>query len=130
MRQQLAAAHSRDEVLRFLGYRARTALAQGRPPGPETSIMKLFMAGHLAALGSLGKALQGASGLLTGGDDAWSVEARAAAGAPGEAGELTDPAILTWRFLYAPSIGIAGGTNQVQRSIIGERVLGLPREPK
>ena len=126
VRQQLAAAHTRDEVLRFLGYRARTALAQGRPPGPETSIMKLFMAGHLAELGSLGKALQGARGLLTGGDDAWSTVGRDARGPD----EQTDPGILTWRFLYAPSIGIAGGTNQVQRSIIGERVLGLPREPK
>jgi alkylation response protein AidB-like acyl-CoA dehydrogenase len=127
VRQELAAAHSRNEVLRFLGYRARTALAQGRPPGPETSIMKLFMAGHLTALGSLGKSLQGAGGLLTGGEDAIpSCVAAVDADAPSG----VDPAILNWRFLYAPSIGIAGGTNQVQRSIIGERVLGLPREPK
>ena len=126
VRQQLAAAHSRDEVLRFLGYRARTSLAQGQPPGPETSIMKLFLAGHLAELGSLGKALQGASGLLTGGADATP----APVGGGTALDERTDPSILNWRFLYAPSVGIAGGTNQVQRSIIGERVLGLPREPK
>ncbi|HEY5154758.1 MAG TPA: acyl-CoA dehydrogenase family protein [Acidimicrobiales bacterium] len=126
VRQHLAAAHSRDEVLRFLGYRARTALAQGRPPGPETSIMKLFMADHLAKLGSLGKMVQGASGLLTGGEGAESTQVLAGSGAE----VATGPAILNWRFLYAPSIGIAGGTNQVQRSIIGERVLGLPREPK
>ena len=42
----------------------------------------------------------------------------------GEEGSAT----LTWRLLYSPSTGIAGGTNEVQRSIIGERVLGLPRE--
>ncbi|HEX7443114.1 MAG TPA: acyl-CoA dehydrogenase family protein, partial [Acidimicrobiales bacterium] len=109
VRQELAAAYTRDEILRFLGYRSRTALAHGRPPGPETSITKLFMAGHLAGMGSLGKALEGADGLLVGEHDA---------------------RLRTWRFLYAPSIGIAGGTNEVQRSIIGERVLGLPRGPK
>jgi alkylation response protein AidB-like acyl-CoA dehydrogenase len=73
--------------------------------------MKLFMADHLRRSGSLGKALQGAAGMLAGSDDDGSN-------------------VLTWRFLQATAISIAGGTNEVQRSIIGERVLGLPRDPK
>ena len=43
---------------------------------------------------------------------------------------LEGSATLTWRLLFSPSTGIAGGTNEVQRSIIGERVLGLPREER
>ena len=67
VRQQLAATHIRGEVLTYLGYRARTAMAQGRPPGPETSVVKLSMADHLARSGSLAKALEGAAGMLDGG---------------------------------------------------------------
>ncbi|MFN8040734.1 MAG: acyl-CoA dehydrogenase family protein [Acidimicrobiales bacterium] len=40
------------------------------------------------------------------------------------------PGYFTQRFLYAPSLTIAGGSSEVQRNIIGERVLGLPGEPK
>ena len=111
VRQELAAAHARTEILRYLGYRAQTAMSAGRAPGPETSIMKLFMAGHLRRMGSLGKALQGADGMLAGTDDDGSN-------------------LVTWRFLHATAISIAGGTNEVQHSIIGERVLGLPRDPE
>jgi alkylation response protein AidB-like acyl-CoA dehydrogenase len=109
VRQALAEAHSRMQILTFLGYRARTAVSQGRAPGPETSVIKLAFAQHFARLASLAKSLQGASGMLV--DD-------------GVEGSAT----LTWRLLYSPSTGIAGGTNEVQRSIIGERVLGLPRD--
>jgi alkylation response protein AidB-like acyl-CoA dehydrogenase len=111
VRQDLAAAHTRTEILGYLGYRAQTAMAHGRAPGPETSIMKLFMADHLRRTGSLGKAILGADGMLAGSREDGSN-------------------LLTWRFLQATAISIAGGTNEVQRSIIGERVLGLPRDPK
>ncbi len=111
VRQELAAAHSRMQILNYLGYRARTAISQGGVPGPETSVLKLAFADHFRRLASLAKSLQGASGMLD--DD-------------GQDGSAT----LTWRLLFSPSTGIAGGTNEVQRSIIGERVLGLPRDPR
>jgi alkylation response protein AidB-like acyl-CoA dehydrogenase len=111
IRQDLAAAHTRTEILGYLGYRAQTAMARGRAPGPETSIMKLFMADHLRRTGSLGKAIQGADGMLAG-------------------SQKDGSNLLTWRLLHATAISIAGGTNEVQRSIIGERVLGLPRDPR
>jgi alkylation response protein AidB-like acyl-CoA dehydrogenase len=111
VRQQLAAAHTRMAILEYLGYRARTAISQGQLPGPETSVMKLAFSEHFTELASLAKTLQGPAGMLA--DD-------------GVAGSTT----LTWRLLFSPSTGIAGGTSEVQRSIIGERVLGLPREER
>jgi alkylation response protein AidB-like acyl-CoA dehydrogenase len=111
VRQELAAAHTRMRIITYLGYRARTAISQGRAPGPETSVVKLAFAEHFRRLASLAKALQGASGMLA--DDG-----------------SENAATLTWRFLFSPSTGIAGGTDEVQRSIIGERVLGLPREDR
>ena len=65
--------------------------------------MKLFAAEYLRRLGDAALEMLGADGMLTG--SGW-----------------------TERFLHAPSIRIAGGTNEIQRNIIGERVLGLPRD--
>jgi alkylation response protein AidB-like acyl-CoA dehydrogenase len=103
-RQDLAAAYSRWEIMRFLGYRVQTALSQGRAPGPESSILKLFYSQHLARTADLVLAVQGTAG--TSGDGLWH----------------------SW-FLNQWGSRIGGGTDQIQRNIIGERVLGLPREP-
>jgi alkylation response protein AidB-like acyl-CoA dehydrogenase len=104
LRQALVDCWTRQQIQRYLGYRAQTALSQGTAPGPETSIMKLFAAEYLRRLGDTALELLGADGML-----------------PNEWGA---------RFLHAPSIRIAGGSNEIQRNIIGERVLGLPRDPR
>nr|MDQ3294073.1 acyl-CoA dehydrogenase [Actinomycetota bacterium] len=85
--------------------------AQGRPPDAQASIAKLSAAWHLKRTGELAVALQGAHGMLAGPDA---------------------PADGAWQqsFLGAPSIRIAGGSDEVQRNVIGERVLGLPAEPR
>ena len=110
LRQELAAAYTRFEITRFLGYRVQTALSQGRVPGPESSVMKLFHSQNLARTGDLVMAMQGASGMLGAGD------------APRDGFWLG-------MFLNQWASRIGGGTDQVQRNIIGERVLGLPKEP-
>jgi acyl-CoA dehydrogenase len=110
-RQQLARVWTQVELLRFLAYRMQTALSQGRPPGPETSVLKLLYGQHLRNSMTLGKHLLGADGMVDGDPDGWS-------------------GYVGYRFLWAPHSGIAGGTNEVQRNIIGERVLGLPAEPR
>jgi len=110
VRQGLADAHIRADILRFFGYRVRTALGRGEMPGPEASCMKLAVAQHLKRTAELALAIEGPAGMLahsepTEGEPRWH-----------------------WQFLQAPSIRIAGGSDEVQRNIIGERVLGLPSD--
>jgi alkylation response protein AidB-like acyl-CoA dehydrogenase len=111
VRQGLAASWSRAQIMRYLGYRSRTRAAHGLPPGPEASVRKLFAAWNLKRNGELALAVQGAAGMLLDGDA---------------------PAGGSWQrsFLGAPSIRIAGGSDEIQRNVMGERVLGLPAEPR
>ena len=111
VRQGIAAAFARQEILKYLGYRTFTALSQGRLPGPEASVMKLGMSQHVTLTGDLVLAVSGAHGMLIG-DDA--------------------PAEGLWQqqFLNQFTIKIGGGTDQIQRNVMGERVLGLPPEPR
>ena len=111
LRQALVDCWIRQQIQRYHGYRLQTALSKGVAPGPETSVMKLFAAEYLRRLGNASLMLLGPEGQLMA-DDA--------------------PAGTEWqaRFLFAPAIRIAGGSNEVQRNIMGERVLGLPREPQ
>ncbi|MCU1454367.1 MAG: acyl-CoA dehydrogenase [Acidimicrobiales bacterium] len=110
LRQALADCWIRQQIQRYHGFRLQTALSKGVPPGPETSVMKLWAAEYLRRLGDTALAMLGPEGTLLSED--------ANAGQDWQA-----------RFLHAPAIRIAGGSNEVQRNIMGERVLGLPREP-
>lgn len=112
LRQRLAAMHIEGELLRLLRLRTVSAAVRGEQPGPETSIRKVFADEHGQRLMALALALAGAHGLV------------ADAGPFGEAADL-------WRygFLFGPALTIGGGTSEVQRNIIGERVLGLPADP-
>ena len=107
LRDALVDLWIRQRIQTYHGYRLQTALSQGRQPGPETSVMKLGAAEYLRRLGDAALAMLGPEGMLT--------DERAPAGVDWQA-----------RFLHAPSIRIAGGSNEVQHNIIGERVLGLP----
>jgi alkylation response protein AidB-like acyl-CoA dehydrogenase len=110
LRQELVRLHTRTQLQRWLVYRVRTAVVQGRPPGAEASILKLLNCHQVAHVGDLVLALQGAAGML------WHDDAV-------DAGFWQDLFLSQW------SSRIGGGTEQVQRNIIAERVLGLPREP-
>jgi len=110
-RQEVAKAYISFELLRFLGLRVQTSISQGQMPGAEASILKLAISQQSAMLGNLGLALLGPSGV-------------ASDGRIPEADFWRDKFVGQW------SIRIGGGTDQMQRNQIGERVLGLPREPK
>jgi alkylation response protein AidB-like acyl-CoA dehydrogenase len=109
-RQDVAAAFTRFEILRYMGYRVQTALSQGRPPGPESSVMKLAFSQHIAATTDLLLNLEGPAGSL------------GVSAAP-------DGGFWQQQFLSQWSSRLGGGTDQIQRNILAERVLGLPREP-
>jgi alkylation response protein AidB-like acyl-CoA dehydrogenase len=105
-RQRLASCYIKHEISRYLGFRIQTALSKGMS-SPETSVAKLLFALVSKETTELTIALQGPRGML--------------------AGEAA-PAHGYWQqqFLAAPSYRIAAGSDEVQRNIIGERVLGLP----
>jgi len=111
VRQRLAAAIIELEVARLTARRARDTARAGRAPGPEGS----------------GSKLRGSAGLKVAATLALDV--LAADGIAGIAGGDGDD---EWRtlFLTSPSISIRGGTDEIQRNIVGERVLGLPPEPR
>jgi alkylation response protein AidB-like acyl-CoA dehydrogenase len=109
LRQMLVDCWIRQQIQRYHGFRLQTALSKGVPPGPETSVMKLFAAEYLRRLGNTSEQLLGPEGTL--------IDETAAAGTEWQG-----------RFLFAPAIRIAGGSNEVQRNIMAERVLGLPGE--
>jgi alkylation response protein AidB-like acyl-CoA dehydrogenase len=108
MRQELVELYARERILGLMGERIRSALVAGRAPGPEGSVAKLASAILGKRSADLAISMAGAGG------QAW---------VPGAGGEQAASV------LFAPMLGIAGGTSEIQRNIIGERVLGLPKEP-
>jgi alkylation response protein AidB-like acyl-CoA dehydrogenase len=109
LRQELARSYTRLQVIKWLGWRARSRKDQGL--GPEASVLKLAASRRLAFDGDLVLALQGAPAMLSN-DDA-----------------LQD-GYWQQQFLMQWSSRLGGGTEQIQRNVIGERVLGLPGEPR
>lgn len=110
IRQKLAQAYIECELLKLNNYRALTRLLRGNPPGPEGSLPKLQWAETNQRMQELAVDIQGAYGQL------YQGEAR-----------VSDDAYWQYGFLRARANSIEGGTSEIQRNIIAERVLGLPR---
>ena len=111
IRQGLAASFTRAELARYTNLRVRTVTSRGLPPGPEVSVAKLAAGWNLKRNTELALSIEGAAGTLMSADA---------------------PLHGQWQlaFLGAPAIRIAGGSDEIQRNVIGERVLGLPAEPR
>lgn len=110
VRQGLARLYSMGEIGRFTVLRTKAAKAAGRGPGPEANTAKLSMSRMVRLTRDLGLAILGPAGMLAGED----------APLNGLIQELA---------LFSPAPSIYGGTDEIQKNIIGERVLQLPREP-
>jgi alkylation response protein AidB-like acyl-CoA dehydrogenase len=111
LRQRAAQLHIESEVLDLIRLRTITAAIKGRAPGPEASVRKVLADEHGQHIMGLAKDLAGAGGMLAG-----------TGPLGGEAG--------MWHFgyLFSQALTIGGGTGDVQRNIIAERVLGLPHD--
>ena len=108
VRQRLADLYTKSRIQKFSSMRTLTAALKGQVPGPEGSIGKLFGGRMMTEMGELAIDLVGAGAVARADDD------------------------YRWHqtLLGAPAAHIAGGSDEVMKNIIGERVLGLPGEPR
>ena len=110
MRQRVAQAYIEAQLVTWTNHRAAARRKAGQPPGPEGSVSKLFYSEHVQRLQNLAVDLEGCAAQAWVDGDRW----------------LQGTA---WSLLRIRAKTIAGGTSEVQRNILGERILGLPKEP-
>ncbi len=110
VRQGIVDLYIHQRILGFIGQRTRAAVKAGQAPGPEGSIGKLFGALMARKASDLGASIAGADTM------AWD--------------DVRTDSRWAMAVVSTPGGAIAGGTNEVQRNILGERVLGLPKEPQ
>ena len=112
VRQQLAWAFTHVEIMRFQGLKLLSEVIARKEPGPASSINKMFWSEYAQRFGEIVMNIRGADSMIVpDGDGSYA------------------PDRWTANFLSTRSVTIWGGTAQVQRNIVGERVLGLPKEP-
>jgi alkylation response protein AidB-like acyl-CoA dehydrogenase len=124
IRQRLAQCHIEVEIMKYLGMRALTAFLQGGHPGPEASISKVYWSEYHHRSTELAVDILGLDALVPSGRPPASAFQTDDPGAP------NDSASWVGTFLNARAGTIYAGTSQIQRNIIGEMVLGLPKEPR
>jgi hypothetical protein len=124
IRQRLAWCWSKVEIMRYLGYRTLTGWLRGAEPGPETSIAKLFWSEYHLHVTDLAMDIMGMSGQVLAGRPPLRTFRTDDPGAANTSGSWTTT------YLTARSGPIYAGTSQIQRTILAERILGLPREPR
>jgi 3-oxochol-4-en-24-oyl-CoA dehydrogenase len=113
VRQQLARLYIEAEVLRLIRLRTVSARVRGLEPGPEASVRKALSDEHGQHVMAAALDLAGPYALCS------------------DRGPYGEPDRTGWQYgyMYSRALTIGGGTSEVQRNILGEKVLGLPREP-
>jgi alkylation response protein AidB-like acyl-CoA dehydrogenase len=108
VRSKLANWAVKASGLKYTAFRSISALSRGERPGPENSIGKLVAGSMIQEVATYALDLQGAAGVVSGSDDA-EIEGKFQA-----------------MLLRSPATRVEGGTDEILRNIIAERVLGLP----
>jgi alkylation response protein AidB-like acyl-CoA dehydrogenase len=111
IRARLATVYARSVGVRYTRYRALTALSHGKEPGPEAAMGKLVLGRNLQEMAKLGMDFRDAAGIIRDTSDV-----------------ALDAVQEAW--LAAAGLRIAGGTDQILRNTLAERVLGLPQEAR
>lgn len=111
LRQEMAKLLIMSRAAEWTGLRARAAQVLGRPQGPEGSLGKLASSNVARQAAHVHTLITGADALLTG-------------------EESPRDGLIAEIFVSVPATSIAGGTDEIQRNIISERVLGMPKEPR
>jgi alkylation response protein AidB-like acyl-CoA dehydrogenase len=135
VRQELADAFIGVQIMKYNGLRMLTKLVKTGVLGPESSIGKLYWSSWHRRLGEIAMHVLGTDGLLVegepgrGGGGFADRRRKAGAGDGDKQGEY-ELGELERTFMVSRSETIYAGASEIQRNIIGERVLGLPREPR
>ncbi len=109
-RQNLADWYVAAQGYKLTKFRTMTALSRGETPGPENSIGKIITANQLQDISNAAIEMQDHYGLMT------------------DESVMPVEAAFQQSFMWAPGIRIAGGTDEILKNIIAERVLGLPQD--
>ena len=123
VRQRLAWAHSKVQIMRYLGLRTLTSFLAGHHPGPESGAFKRYWSEYHQTVTELALEIMGAAALV--------VEGRLPSNAfqPDDRSAPNSSASWIGSFLNARAGTIYAGSSQIQSNIMAEMVLGLPKEP-
>ncbi len=124
IRDELAWCYSRVQIMRYRGYRALTSILNGKRPGAEAAIGKVIWSEYFRRYTELAVELLGLDVLGPQGQGNGEALMVPEAGTPNSAACWVD------ELLYARAATIYAGSSQIQRNVIGERLLGLPKEPR
>ena len=116
MRHRLADIYMEHTILEIIRMRTLTARLRGAQPGPEASIRKIMADEHGQKVMEIARDLIGAEAMVIGPPDA-------------QVGKSITSKSWYSGYMFSKALTIGGGTGEVQRNILGERVLGLPVEP-
>ena len=124
IRQRLAWCYGKVAMMRYLGMRVLTQFLNGHQPGPDAAITKLYWSEYHQAATELALDIIGAEATVPSGRKPTGAFGTDDAGAPNSTASWVDV------FLNTRAATIYAGSSQIQRNILGEMVLGLPKEPK